>query len=65
VVAAIGQLGLGGLQLQAATGLAALIVLMIVLNWFFHRVYWTGWISSPTAPASGSWAARGRTRAAT
>jgi high-affinity iron transporter len=46
VVAVIGQLGLGALELQAATGLAALIVLMIVLNWFFHRVYWTGWISS-------------------
>ena len=46
VVAAIGRLGLGGYQLQAATGLIALIVLMIVLNWFFHRVYWTGWISS-------------------
>jgi len=46
VVAVIGSLGLGALQLQAATGLIALIVLMIVLNWFFHRVYWTGWISS-------------------
>jgi len=46
VIAAIGRLGLGALQLQAATGLAALVVLMIVLNWFFHRVYWTGWISS-------------------
>ncbi len=45
-VAVIGRLGLGGYELQAATGLAALIVLMIVLNWFFHRVYWTGWISS-------------------
>jgi high-affinity iron transporter len=46
VVAAIGRLGLGGYQLQAATGLIALVVLVIVLNWFFHRVYWTGWISS-------------------
>ena len=46
VVASIGRLGLGGLQLQAATGVAALVVLMIVLNWFFHRVYWTGWIAS-------------------
>jgi high-affinity iron transporter len=45
-IAAIGRLGLGGYELQAATGLAALIVLMIVMNWFFHRVYWTGWISS-------------------
>jgi high-affinity iron transporter len=46
VIAVIGQLGLGAFQLQAATGLVALIVLMIVLNWFFHRVYWTGWISN-------------------
>lgn len=33
------------LVLQAATGLLAVIVLLIVMNWFFHRVYWTGWIS--------------------
>jgi high-affinity iron transporter len=46
VVALIGSVGLGALQLQAVTGLLALIVLMIVLNWFFHRVYWTGWISA-------------------
>ncbi len=23
----------------------AIIVLLMVMNWFFHRVYWTGWIS--------------------
>ena len=33
------------LALQAWTGLLALIVLLIVMNWFFHKVYWTGWIS--------------------
>jgi high-affinity iron transporter len=33
------------LQLQAATGLLAVIVLLIVMNWFFHKIYWTGWIS--------------------
>jgi high-affinity iron transporter len=43
---ALGQLGAGGLALQAATGLLAVIVLLVVMNWFFHRVYWTGWISS-------------------
>jgi high-affinity iron transporter len=32
-------------QIQAATGLLAVIVLLIVMNWFFHRIYWTGWIS--------------------
>ena len=33
------------LALQAATGLLAVIVLLIVMNWFFHKLYWTGWIS--------------------
>ena len=43
---AIGQLGVGGLALQAATGLLAVLVLLVVMNWFFHKVYWTGWISN-------------------
>jgi high-affinity iron transporter len=34
------------LNLQAATGLLAIVVLLIVMNWFFHKVYWTGWISN-------------------
>lgn len=33
------------LYIQAATGLLAIIVLLVVMNWFFHKVYWTGWIS--------------------
>jgi high-affinity iron transporter len=33
------------LYVQAATGLLAIIVLLVVMNWFFHKVYWTGWIS--------------------
>ena len=33
------------LALQAATGLLAILVLLVVMNWFFHRLYWTGWIS--------------------
>jgi high-affinity iron transporter len=40
----IGSLGGTGLTVQAATGIPAIIVLLIVMNWFFHRVYWTGWI---------------------
>ena len=36
------------LQVQAATGLLAIIVLLVVMNWFFHKVYWTGWISAHT-----------------
>ncbi len=41
----IGMFGNGGLAVQAATGIPAIIVLLIVMNWFFHRMYWTGWIS--------------------
>jgi high-affinity iron transporter len=33
------------LYIQAATGLLAIVVLLIVMNWFFHKLYWTGWIS--------------------
>lgn len=35
----------GALAVQAATGLIAVVVLLIVMNWFFHNVYWSGWIS--------------------
>jgi high-affinity iron transporter len=41
----IGAFGGRGLDVQAATGLPAIIVLLVVMNWFFHRMYWTGWIS--------------------
>jgi high-affinity iron transporter len=41
----IGIFGNDGLSVQAATGIPAIIVLLLVMNWFFHRVYWTGWIS--------------------
>ncbi|HET9094259.1 MAG TPA: FTR1 family protein [Solirubrobacteraceae bacterium] len=44
-IAIIGLLGGSGLGLQAATGIPAIIVLLVVMNWFFHKVYWTGWIS--------------------
>jgi high-affinity iron transporter len=37
--------GISPLDMQAATGLVAIAVLLLVMNWFFHRVYWTGWIS--------------------
>ena len=36
------------LNLQAATGLLAILVLLVVMNWFFHKLYWTGWISLHT-----------------
>src|SRR6266545_2018821 len=32
------------LDLQAATGLLAVIVLLVIMNWFFPKIYWGGWI---------------------
>jgi len=32
------------LNLQAATGLLAILVLLVIMNWFFHKIYWGGWI---------------------
>lgn len=34
------------LDLQAATGLLAVVVLLVIMNWFFHKIYWGGWIRS-------------------
>jgi high-affinity iron transporter len=34
-----------GEKLEAVVGLVAIGVLLLVLNWFFHRVYWTDHIS--------------------
>ena len=45
VIWLIGRFHGSELSIQAATGIPALIVLLIVMNWFFHKVYWTGWIS--------------------
>lgn len=36
---------MSALNLQAASGLLAVIVLLVVMNWFFHKIYWGGWIS--------------------
>ncbi len=33
-----------GEKLEAAVGVLAIGVLLLVMNWFFHRVYWTEWI---------------------
>jgi high-affinity iron transporter len=45
-IAVIGLVGGPGLDVQAATGLLAVVVLLVVMNWFFHKIYWTGWISA-------------------
>jgi high-affinity iron transporter len=33
-----------GEKLEATVGVVAIGVLLLVMNWFFHRVYWTEWI---------------------
>jgi len=35
-----------GEKLEAVVGVIAIAVLLLVMNWFFHKVYWTEWISS-------------------
>lgn len=34
---------LGG-RLEAITGFLAIVVLLVVMNWFVHKVYWSEWI---------------------
>jgi high-affinity iron transporter len=45
VVAVMSAISAPALAIQAATGLLAIVVLLVVMNWFFHKIYWTGWIS--------------------
>ena len=45
VVAIIAAVNAPELAIQAATGLLAIVVLLVVMNWFFHKIYWTGWIT--------------------
>ncbi|HEX6665151.1 MAG TPA: FTR1 family protein [Solirubrobacterales bacterium] len=33
-----------GEKLEAVVGVVAIGVLLLVMNWFFHKVYWTEWI---------------------
>jgi len=44
-VALISTINAPALDIQAATGLLAVGVLLVIMNWFFHKVYWTGWIT--------------------
>jgi len=45
VVAVISSINAPALHIQAATGLLAIAVLLVIMNWFFHKIYWTGWIT--------------------
>lgn len=49
VVAILSSINAPMLYIQAATGLIAIAVLLVVMNWFFHKVYWTGWIGAHNA----------------
>ena len=46
IVAALARIPLPELDIQAGTGLLAIVVLLVVMNWFFHKMYWTGWIAN-------------------
>ncbi|HEY3934170.1 MAG TPA: FTR1 family protein [Gemmatimonadales bacterium] len=45
VVAILSGISAPALDIQAATGLLAVVVLLVIMNWFFHKLYWTGWIA--------------------
>jgi high-affinity iron transporter len=47
--AILGQFSRYGDRLQAVTGLIAIAVLLVIMNWFFHKVYWTKWIGKKNA----------------
>jgi FTR1 family protein len=34
-----------GQALDAVVSLVSVAILLLITNWFFHRVYWTGWVS--------------------
>ncbi|MCC6792105.1 MAG: iron permease [Thermomicrobiales bacterium] len=41
----LASLGRYGEKLEAVVSLVAIGVLLLVMNWFFHKVYWTKWIA--------------------
>jgi high-affinity iron transporter len=47
--AILGQFTQYGDRLMAVTGLIAIAVLLVIMNWFFHKVYWTKWIGKRNA----------------
>lgn len=34
-----------GEKLEAVVSLVAIVILLVIMNWFFHKVYWTEWIA--------------------
>ncbi len=51
------------LDLQAATGLLAVVVLVVIMNWFFHKIYWGGWIRAHNRRKKNLLAEAGHSRA--
>lgn len=58
----LGALAGFGERLEAIVSLLAIGVLLLITNWFFHKVYWTGWIagfhsrkSKAMGAAPGQW----------
>ncbi|NWF64037.1 MAG: FTR1 family protein [Chloroflexi bacterium] len=35
-----------GEKLEAVVSIIAIAVLLLIMNWFFHNTYWTGWLAS-------------------
>jgi len=46
VVGIISNINAPELDIQAGTGLLAVVVLLVIMNWFFHKIYWSGWIAN-------------------
>ena len=61
VVWFVGQFHGSENSIQAATGIPAIIVLLVVMNWFFHKVYWTGWIKHHNSRRKSLFGADGQT----
>jgi high-affinity iron transporter len=43
--ALLGLMGGVGRYLEAGVSIASVLILLLITNWFFHRVYWTGWVA--------------------
>jgi high-affinity iron transporter len=35
-----------GEKLEAVVSIIAIAILLLIMNWFFHKTYWTGWLAN-------------------
>jgi high-affinity iron transporter len=35
-----------GEKLEAVVSIIAIVVLLVIMNWFFHKTYWTSWLAN-------------------